>query len=82
MTLNEQLQAIKEKSRERIPAAAREIMERAVEDQRRSGALDRVVKVGQRAPDFTLPNAAGKSVGLADLLTRGPVVLSFFRGRW
>jgi len=82
MTLNEQLQAIKEKSRERIPPAAREIMERAVEDQRRSGALDRVVKVGERAPDFTLPDEAGKPVGLADLLTRGPVVLSFFRGRW
>jgi len=82
MTLNEQLHAIKEKSRERIPAAAREIMERAVDDQRTSGALDRVVKMGQRAPDFTLPDASGKSVGLADLLTRGPVVLSFFRGRW
>ncbi len=82
MTLNEQLHAIKEKSRERIPAAAREIMERAIEDQRRSGALDRVVKVGQRAPDFTLPDASGRSVHLADLLTRGPVVLSFFRGRW
>ena len=82
MTLNEQLQAIKEKSRDRIPAAAREIMERAVEEQRTSGVLDRVVKVGQRAPDFTLPDASGKPVGLADLLTRGPVVLSFFRGRW
>ena len=82
MTLNEQLHAIKEKSRERIPDAAREIMERAVEDQRKSGALDRVVKVGQRAPDFTLPNASGKPVALADLLTRGPLVLSFFRGRW
>ena len=82
MTLNEQLQAMKEKSRERIPGTAREIMERSVEDQRKSGALERVVKVGQRAPDFTLPNATGKSVRLADLLTRGPVVLSFFRGRW
>jgi AhpC/TSA family len=82
MTLNEQLQAMKEKSRERIPAAAREIMERAVDDQRKSGALDRVVKAGERAPDFTLLNTSGKSVSLAGLLTRGPVVLSFFRGRW
>lgn len=82
MTLNEQLQAMKAKSRERISAAAREIMERAVEDQRKSGALDRVVKVGQHAPNFTLPNASGKTVSLTDLLARGPVVLSFFRGRW
>ncbi len=82
MTLNEQLQAMKEKSRERIPAEARAIMERAVEDQRKSGAVDRVVKVGERAPDFTLPNVAGRPVALTDLLAGGPVVLSFFRGRW
>jgi len=82
MTLNERLRVIKEKTRERVPAAAQEIMERAVEDQRKSGALDRVVKVGQRAPDFTLPSASGKPVSLGDLLGQGPVVLSFFRGRW
>ena len=82
MTLSEQLQTIKEKSRERIPAESRAIMERAVDDLRRSGAVDRAVKVGERAPHFTLPNAAGRSVDLAELLKRGPVVLSFFRGRW
>jgi AhpC/TSA family len=81
MTLNEQLQAIREKSRERIPAASRAIMERAVDDLRRSGAVDRVVKVGERAPDFKLPNAAGRPVDLAHLRGHGPVVLSFFRGR-
>jgi hypothetical protein len=82
MTLGEQLHAIKEKSRERIPPESRASMERAVDDLRRSGALDRVVKVGERAPHFALPNATGRSVDLADLLGRGPVVLSFFRGRW
>ncbi len=82
MTLGEQLQAIREKSRERIPPEARAIMERATDHLRRAGAVDRVVKVGERAPDFTLPNAAGRRIGLADLVRRGPVVLSFFRGRW
>jgi AhpC/TSA family protein len=82
MSLAEQLRAIKDKARERIPPAAWAIMERAVEDQRRSGALEQVVKIGQRAPDFTLPDAAGSKVHLADLLAHGPVVLSFFRGRW
>ena len=51
-------------------------------DLRDSGILDRVVKVGQPAPDFTLPNRDGKPVALTALLARGPVVLSFFRGRW
>jgi len=82
MTLNDQLQAMKEKSKQRIPEESRRIMERAIDDLRKSGAVERVVKVGDRAPDFTLPNAAGQSVRFADLVARGPVVLSFFRGRW
>jgi hypothetical protein len=82
MTLGEQLQAIRDKSRERIPAESRLVMERAVDDLRRSGALEHVVKVGQHAPHFTLPTAGGRPVALAELLGRGPVVLSFFRGRW
>jgi hypothetical protein len=82
MTLKEQLQAIKEKSQERLPAESRAIMEGAVDDLRRSGAVDHVVQVGGRAPDFTLANASGRPVDLTGLLRRGPVVLSFFRGRW
>ena len=31
---------------------------------------------------FTLPDASGQSTRLADLVARGPVVLSFYRGRW
>jgi peroxiredoxin len=57
-------------------------MERAVEDLRKSGIAARVPTVGQRAPDFTLPDANGTPVRLSSLLARGPVVLSFFRGRW
>lgn len=82
MTLSERLQTIREGAKQRIPEASRLIMERAIDDLRTSGALDRVVKVGQRAPDFALTSAAGASVKLSALLARGPVVLSFFRGRW
>jgi peroxiredoxin len=34
--------------------------------------------VGQKAPDFTLPAAAGKEVKLSDLLGKGPVVVYTF----
>lgn len=38
--------------------------------------------VGDQAPDFTLPGAGGGNISLAELLARGPVVLSFYRGGW
>jgi peroxiredoxin Q/BCP len=36
------------------------------------------LKVGDRAPDFTLPDTEGRSVSLASLLAGGPVILAFF----
>ena len=41
-----------------------------------------VLRVGERPPDFTLPDAAGRSVSLADYRGRKPVVLIFYRGAW
>ena len=40
------------------------------------------LKVGSKAPDFTLGNAFGKKVTLSTQLKQGPVVLVFYRGAW
>lgn len=82
MMLQERLEAMREASKARIPPEARAVMQRSIDELRASGIMERVVRVGQRAPDFTLPNASGQSVRLTGLVTRGPVVLSFYRGRW
>jgi hypothetical protein len=82
MTLQEQLDRLREAAKARIPAEARAIMERSVQDLRASGIMNRIVEVGQPAPEFTLPSAASHQVSLAGLRARGPVVLSFYRGRW
>ena len=36
------------------------------------------LKVGDKAPDFTLPSTQGGTVHLADLVGKSPVVLAFF----
>ena len=38
--------------------------------------------VGDKAPDFTLFDSLGSSVTMSELLTNGPVVLTFYRGEW
>ncbi len=40
------------------------------------------LQIGERAPDFALPNQRGEVVKLSDRLSRGPVVLNFYRGVW
>ena len=40
------------------------------------------VRVGEPAPDFTLPDAAGAPVSLASFRGQTPVVLVFYRGYW
>ncbi len=40
------------------------------------------LKVGDKAPDFGLPNGDGKLVLLAEYTSRSPVVLIFYRGYW
>jgi hypothetical protein len=43
---------------------------------------NKVLQVGDKAPDFTLPDAStGEMVGLADLLGQ-PLVIQFGRGTW
>ena len=39
-------------------------------------------KVGEPAPEFTLPDAAGRPVALAEYRGKKPVVLVFYRGYW
>lgn len=42
----------------------------------------RAPKVGDVLPDFALPTGAGGVGSLSGYLATGPVIISFFRGRW
>ena len=62
------------------PAEVVAIIRRGIDYVRESGAAG--LSIGERAPDFTLPNQRGEMVRLSDRLSRGAVVLSFYRGVW
>ena len=59
-----------------------EVMGNAIASLKNSGILDRVLKTGDRAPQFELQNAEGVAVSSADILKKGPMVLNFYRGAW
>jgi len=64
------------------PSWVHEPMHRATAELVSSGAVEHALKRGDRAPDFTLKNADGRDVSLQELLTRGPAVVTFYRGVW
>ena len=66
-------------SRNRPPEVVA-ILRRGVDYVRETDAAG--LSVGERAPEFTLPNQRGVMVRLSDRLSRGPVVLNFYRGVW
>ena len=82
MSLEEKLAATRAGAATRIPPERHAIMQRATEDLRKSGILDRIVPVGGGMPAFDLANHDGRRVSSEDLLGGGPLVLSFFRGSW
>jgi hypothetical protein len=82
MSLADKLAATRAASEKRIPPDRAAIMERATEDLRRSGILDRIVAVGSPAPAFELAGHDGRRIASSELLAAGPMVVSFFRGSW
>lgn len=82
MSLEDTLRGVREASAKRIPPDKAAVMHRATEELRRSGIMDGVIKVGDPLPSFALPNADGQEVRSADLIAKGPLVLTFFRGAW
>ncbi|CCE09338.1 Alkyl hydroperoxide reductase/ Thiol specific antioxidant/ Mal allergen [Bradyrhizobium sp. STM 3843] len=87
MTLQAQLDAFKAefeagKPPYNAPRAVIETMHRATAELITSGAAGLALKAGDQAPSFALKDPDGDVVSSTELLTKGPLVLSFYRGVW
>jgi peroxiredoxin len=80
MSLKDKLDAIRAKGRQDPTLAA--AYETVVDRLRRADSSANALKVGDPMPAFVLPNAEGRLVASDELLARGPLVVSFFRGDW
>ncbi len=81
-TLTRQLEAFRAGLLARLPAADRLAILHAAEDLRASVDVRKSPEVGDRAPEFALPDQHGRIVQLAERVAHGPVVVLFVRGGW
>ena len=81
-TLREELDERRLNMRRFVPKVTQAVNDRAVEEFRQAGLAQRALKVGDEAPEFALPNVRGNQVSSRDLLSQGPLIVMFIRGRW
>ena len=87
MTLQSKLDAFKAdfeagKPPYNVPPLVIETMHRATAELIASGTAAKTLKAGDKAPAFVLNDPDGHPVSSADLLAKGPLVVSFYRGVW
>jgi peroxiredoxin len=80
--LQDQLDQIAANTRRLVQPERLAIGERFVQELFSSGIEQRLLPTGSAAPAFTLRSCNGKAIRSADLLSSGPLILKFFRGRW
>lgn len=82
MGLQEELDTFRAGSAKKAPPERIALYDAKVEELSRTFPIDAALKTGDRAPDFTLPDAFGSAVSLSERLRVGPVVVIFYRGGW
>lgn len=82
MSLKETLAAMKQES---IATKPPELIGPLLEETDtlvKTGIADKAIKVGEALPEFTLPDVKGRMVSSKELLKKGPLAISFYRGIW
>lgn len=82
MRLQDEIRAFNEKNLAGIPPETVNIMVKATDELAASGIVNRALGRGDTMPSFSLPALDGRIVTSSDLLTNGPLVISFYRGSW
>jgi peroxiredoxin len=66
-----------------VPTQAQlDTMSRATQSLIDSRQAEKALEAGDTAPEFTLRDAGGATVSSRELLARGPLVVTFYRGVW
>ncbi|WGS83900.1 peroxiredoxin-like family protein [Methylomonas sp. UP202] len=82
MSLNEQIQQLIQTFRETLPPELNTLIEQGAGEISSLPIIEKALKAGDKAPEFTLKNYDGVTRSLSDYLQNGPLVLTFYRGLW
>ncbi|OPF82625.1 alkyl hydroperoxide reductase [Streptomyces antioxidans] len=82
MSLQDRLDDLKAQGEPTMPDGVVDAFHRGTAELIASGQARHALKAGDAAPAFALADSDGNDVSSRDLLARGPLVLTFYRGVW
>ena len=82
MSLQQELDDLRAEFVRTAPPGRAALYDAKVEELQRNFPIEKALKTGDHAPDFTLPNPSGRPLSLSGLLRGGPAVVTFYRGGW
>lgn len=82
MRLQDELDAVRVDDRRNTPPHIWRVRQDAIDDLVTSGNAERAVHAGEYAPEFRLLDPDGNTISSYELLSDGPVLMFFYRGRW
>ena len=82
MSLKAQIDAYNVQKEAKLPADVLALMDTTNEELIAQHIKDNALQIGAKVENFSLVNHNGESIELNDLLNKGPVIVSFYRGGW
>jgi len=82
MSLLQDIQDFQQSFRQKVDLDIQSVMAQVTQDLANSGIAAKALQKGDRLPAFNLPNQLGNHVSSQAVLSRGPMVLTFYRGGW
>lgn len=82
MTLQQDVENYQKEAIPNIPEDILNLLMGKIKKLKETGIENSALKKGDKIPSFTLKNAVGKEVSSDDLLNKGRLVISFYRGAW
>ncbi|KIC00647.1 alkyl hydroperoxide reductase [Flavobacterium sp. JRM] len=80
--LAQQIEELNENLAKQLPIEVLEIFSKSIEELKDQSIEESSIGIGERFPDFCLPNTNDETIELKELLKNGKVIVAFFRGSW
>ena len=80
--LRQQIEELNADLAMQLPLEVLEVFGKSIQDLKTKNMEENSIKMGDKFPDFNLPNTSNELVQLKELLKMGKVIVAFFRGNW